>query len=226
MRPSPRKESHSYHDGRIPADRAGDYKPGTRWRKYDKRIVDGNVDVSRIDRQDFNIGPGFDDGTVRIRSQIAIFPCLFTQPLNSIHDLGALRQNCVTQLFGPGAILGHHVQDRREWEQRQYARVPLQIVGADCICQCISPEVAVLVRPRRSLGNFVPECGCREYLCQQGIGIKRDSGDEVFELFRSERWARRRSRRSGRNRRRWWRRRQSVLRCRLKSKECDEREEK
>src|ERR1700693_1287777 len=55
MRPSPRKKSPSYHDSRIPADRACDYKPGTRRRKYDKRIVGGHIDVSRIDRQDFNI---------------------------------------------------------------------------------------------------------------------------------------------------------------------------
>ncbi len=163
MRPSPWEKTHSYYDGRIPADRAADYKAGARWCKYDKRIIGGNVDVSRIDGQDFNIAAGIDDGTVRIRSQIAYLrACLRSRCTASITCGRWFRTafpSCSVKL-GSWAIMFRTDGNGSS----AYVRVPLQIVGADCICQGIPLEIAVLVRPSRSLRNFLPECGCREYL--------------------------------------------------------------
>jgi hypothetical protein len=67
MRPTPWKKTCGNHNGWTPADGTPDKESRTRCRKYNKRIVRGNVDVSRIDRKDFNVPVVFDYRAVRVR---------------------------------------------------------------------------------------------------------------------------------------------------------------
>lgn len=49
-----------------------------------------------------------------VRLQVSIIVGLVTQALHGIENGLFLSRNRITQLVGPGRVLGHHVKDRRE----------------------------------------------------------------------------------------------------------------
>src|ERR1700724_30885 len=66
MHPSPGGKSASNHNGRTEADGAGDYDSRARRCEDDERVVHGNIDVIRIDGQNFNVAAGINDPFIGI----------------------------------------------------------------------------------------------------------------------------------------------------------------
>src|SRR5580700_1368217 len=128
MHPSKREESRGDDHRRPPPNRSADEKSRGGRTKHHKRVVIGYIDVRRIDRQDLHIAVGFDDVTIRVRLQVAVLARLSAQTLHGVHDVPALHEHGVAELLGPRRIFRHQVKHRRKREQREYARVPLQII--------------------------------------------------------------------------------------------------
>src|SRR5580698_4702470 len=182
MHPTKREKSRGDDYRRSPTDRSA-YEKSWPWRtKHHERVVIRHVDVRRIDGQNLDIAVGFDDVTIRIRLQVAVLARLSAQTLHGVHDVPALHEHGVAELLGPRRIFRHQVKHRRKREQREYARVPLQIIFTNRVGKRFAFELAVLIGPRGGLGDFVPIGGCRQDLCKQRIRIQRDAANEIFQL--------------------------------------------
>ncbi len=94
---------------------------------------------------------------VRIIGEVAVVLGLVAHALNGVHDVLALSENGVAQLAGPAWVLRHHVEDRREGQQRENAGVEVEIVSLDGRTERIAGNVGMLVGPVGGVGDFVVE---------------------------------------------------------------------
>jgi hypothetical protein len=64
--------------------------------EHDRRVIVGDIEHRRVQRQDFKVVTGINNVDVAIRSQVSVVPSLTAHPLHSVHDLEALSKNSVS----------------------------------------------------------------------------------------------------------------------------------
>src|SRR5581483_3762808 len=104
-------------------------KAGTRSRKYDIRIVGGNVVVARRHWQDFNVAGSDRYLFVLIAAQIAVIVGHLTLMLHSIHNVIALCQHSVAKLLSPAHVGSHHLQHLWKRQKAKHAWIERQAIG-------------------------------------------------------------------------------------------------
>lgn len=177
MRPTPREKPRCDHHRRAKMDCPADKESRTRRPENDRRIVVGNINVSRIDGKNLNITAGIHNVVIRIAPEIAIIVRSFSHPLHGVHDIRTLIQNGFPKLLRPGRIVRHHIQDGWEREQSQDAWIPIQVVCAYGCCESIAFQVTMLVSPLIGGRNLVPVSRSGEHLCEKRIGVQGDARD-------------------------------------------------
>ena len=110
-------------------------------------------------------------------------PSFAPQQLDGIHHIGALRENGVAEIVGPVDVAGHHVENGREGKQRENAGIPGKLIGIDGVGKLLAAQIVMLVRPARSVGDIVAECGGGQNLREQRVGIKSDARNHAVELL-------------------------------------------
>jgi hypothetical protein len=108
--PSPRAKKKSERHAKSEADCASNHEAGPRGEENDSRIIVGHHNEAWIDRHDRDVGPAARDDNLAIGSQVSVVVGLFSFPLNRVHYVRLLRQECVSNVGGPPHIGIHHFQ--------------------------------------------------------------------------------------------------------------------
>ena len=116
------------------------------------------------------------------RLQLVVRIRLGAQPLNGVHHIGLLRENCVTELLCPVQLVAHHLQHVGGCRERFDAFVPSLLV--DLVLQRIALEILVLCDPTSRLHDLERIRRGHKDLCQQRVGIESYWGNQRIELFR------------------------------------------
>ena len=132
--------------------------------------------------------------------------CGLALTLDGVHDVGTLAEDGVAKCACPLRVVGHRVENGGEWEEREDAWIPGEIVGLNGLSEGVTCERCVLLRPRGCIGDLIPKSGGGEDLGEERVGVEGDALDELVELLRRD--GRRRGlllllRVGGRRRRRW-----------------------
>ncbi|KPU61939.1 hypothetical protein AN403_6014 [Pseudomonas fluorescens] len=116
--------------------------------------------------------------------QVASSLGLVTQALYAVHDIVGLRQEGIAQALYPDGILPQRCQNLREGDQRLHARIPGLV--RHLFDRIVALGVGVRFGPADRLTNFPGVSGGHQYLCQQGVGVKRNGRQHLIQLFLGE----------------------------------------
>jgi hypothetical protein len=78
-------------------------------------------------------------------------------------------------------VLGHRVEHRREGHER-YERW-IETLLLDRVGECHSRKIAVLFQPIIGIDDLLRVAGCRANLREQGVRIKCDWREQLFQLI-------------------------------------------
>ena len=187
------------------------------------RVVCGDIDRRGIGRLDFDVGLlhgspvrgrdqllGGRDGLLAGGLENAGLLRLGAKLLDDVGDVLGLVHFGVAQVRRPVGIRAHHLDDVRKAREGLYRRIPILVVDPGIIV--VGYERLVLVEPALRLDDLHRVGAGGQELREQGVGIERDRGDQLFELGASESLCGRRLLGGGRVGRRRGRRGWIVLR--------------
>ena len=178
-------------DGRGPVvRRIGRIRP----RAVDnRRVVVRHVDrirLGRFDDDNLLVLLGLDRNLLLLgRGEFVLRLRAGAQPLDGVHHVGLLREHGVAELLRPVELAAHHVEDRRRRGQRLHAVVPALLVGSGF--ELIALQRLVVLGPAIGLHDLERIGRGHQHFRQQGVGIKRDRGDELVKLLGLQRRGRR-----------------------------------
>jgi hypothetical protein len=146
------------------------------------RIVVGNVNHGRIDRENLNYAALCNHTLLRRRHQPIILLRLQPHGLDSVHRVARLVVIGVTELGRPSRVSRQIIEDGGKCCQAFDGRVPRHAVRRGRAL--IRGQTHVLVQPGIRCGNLVRIRGGGQYLSHQRVRIERDGGHELIQLIR------------------------------------------
>jgi len=144
------------------------------------RIVIGNVNHSRINRNDADHAGIYHHALLRSVNQGLRLLCLQAHGLHSVHHVSGLVVIGVAELRRPGGVFREIVEGGRKGRETFDSRVPIHGVrpgGA-----LIGRQIHVLVEPGIGRGDLVRIRSRRQYLSDQRVRIEGNRGDELIQL--------------------------------------------
>jgi hypothetical protein len=147
-----------------------------------RRVIGGHIDRCGAGRFDHNRFP-FDFHLLLVRGfQITLSLSLGAQLLDSVHDIGLLSQESITQRLGPFQLFAHHGKNFWEGHQRFHAEVPFHLVQGGV--QLVSLEVLVLLHPTVRRYDFERKGRRYQYVSEQGVRVESNWSKHLIERFR------------------------------------------
>jgi len=140
----------------------------------DRRVIHGNVNVSRVPRPDLDEPRIFYDFNLRSGIQIALGARHGPQALHRTHDLGGLIYIGLAEGAGPINFVGHHVKNGGVVRHGLNTYIPRLNINS-VLTECTYVAGGLI--------NLIRECCCRKNLGEQRIGIERNRSQQIVELL-------------------------------------------
>ena len=155
-------------------------------RAVDGRAVDRRIDELRIGRFNNNALAFGRYLLLGVGPQRPGSRGLVAKALDRIHDVSLLCHHRVAQLLRPVERSVHHSQDPGKRRQRLDAWIPRLCLGRGGKLVSLQVGISGILEPTIRLDDLERIGRGHQDLCEQGVRIKRDRGEQLVELFSFE----------------------------------------